>query len=117
MEKFTKKLQIRCTGEHDETVTVTATNDRMDVNYPYHMVVYSWFSPRKCRTIELFYEFPLVGAGYAYDVSEEVEAWCDKPESDINDFPYDRLREVFAGTWVEEAFADVLTDVHDETSW
>lgn len=38
----------------------------------------------------------------AEPVDDIINAWCEENNAVIEQLPYDNLREVFAGTWVEE---------------
>lgn len=38
----------------------------------------------------------------AENVDDIIDEWCEANDATIDDLPYDNLREVFAGTWVEE---------------
>lgn len=49
----------------------------------------------------------LVEAGIDYvvdavDVSDIVGDWCEENQTTVDDFPFDNLSAVFAGTWAED---------------
>lgn len=43
----------------------------------------------------------------AEPIDDIINAWCEENDAVIDQLPYDNLREVFAGTWVEEYKSEI----------
>lgn len=52
------------------------------------------------------YDFDLDDLGdVAEDVDDILDAWCEENDASIDEIPFDYLRAVFGGTWVEDYYS------------
>ena len=59
-------------------------------------------SHRHAALAELDADLGYDGDALAEDVTDEVNAYCEREGIGYDEIRFDRLRDIFAGTWVEE---------------